>query len=147
VPRGVGIDSPGLGTRIQNVSDRMGTRPLNRKAGVVQVVDEQVEVHALLSVLTWPRRWSIAGHSMEGKAADGLPAESQPVGVAFRVGQVEDLLPEPGQSLRVVAFENELGQPAYGHSSNLCMSAHIRVSRTAADAGVDVSARMYSVVS
>jgi hypothetical protein len=100
VASGVGIDTPGLGTMIQNVGHWARARLLHRNAGVMQVVDEKIEMHVLLSVLARPHRRSIARHTVEGEAPDGLPAEGQPIGVAFGLGQVEDLLPEPGQFAR-----------------------------------------------
>src|SRR6478735_1558148 len=102
----------------------MGSRLFHRKAGVVHVVDEKIEVHLLFSMLPGPRRRSEASHSMEREAADRLPAQSQPVRISLRLGQVEDLLPEPGQSLGVVALQDELGQLAYGHLSNVRASRH-----------------------
>ena len=56
VPRGVGIDQPSLGARIQNVGHWARTRLLNHKAGVVQILDEEIKMRLLLSVLARPRR-------------------------------------------------------------------------------------------
>ena len=153
MPRGVGVDPPSLRAGIQYVGQRKSTHTLDQQACFAQVVDEKVEVRLLLSVLTRPRRRAVARHSMKREAADGVPAESQPLGVALRLGQVEDLLPEPGQPLGVVALQNELSQPAYRHGANLRgvagvvdplngRSAHRQHVRTSQGADVAMVARV-----
>lgn len=119
MPRGVGIDPPSLGAGIQNVGQWARTGLLNHSAGLVEIVDEEIEMRVLLPVLTGLGRRSIARHTVEGEATHWFPAECQPVGITFRLGEVEDLLPEPGQLLGVVALQDELGQLAHGHASNL----------------------------
>lgn len=100
--RGVSIDPPALGTRVQNIRQRASTRFCHGEAGFVEIVDKKVEVHVLFAVLTRPRRWSVVSHTVEGKTADRLLAQRQPVGIALRRRQVEDLLPEARQLLGVI---------------------------------------------
>src|SRR5689334_592695 len=97
MPRRVGVDPPSLWAGIQYVGQRKRTYTLDQQACFAQVVDEKVEVRLVLSVLARPRRRAVARYPMEREAADGVPAESEALGVALRLGQVEDLLPEPGQ--------------------------------------------------
>jgi hypothetical protein len=65
VPSGVGIDPPGPWAGIQYLGQRAGTRDLNRKASVTQVVNEKVEVHVLLSALARPRGRPITSHTVK----------------------------------------------------------------------------------
>jgi hypothetical protein len=112
MPRGVGVDPPGPGARVQNVRQRTSTQPSQPRLASWRSSTRRSK-RTCCSVLAWPCRWSVASHTVEGKAADGLPAESQPVAITLRLGQVENLLPEPGQLLDVVALQDELGERAH----------------------------------
>jgi hypothetical protein len=65
VASGVGVDPPRLRPGIHYLSQRAGTRHLDRKAGTTQVVNEKVEVRVLLCALARPRGRSIASHTVE----------------------------------------------------------------------------------
>ena len=62
---GVGMDPPRPWPGIHYLGQRAGTRQLDRKAGVTQIVNEKVEVHVLLSALPRPRGRSVASHTVE----------------------------------------------------------------------------------
>lgn len=65
VASGVGMDPPRPWPGIHYLGQRAGTRQLDRKAGVTQIVNEKVEVHVLLSALPRPRGRSVASHTVE----------------------------------------------------------------------------------
>lgn len=121
----VGEDTPRLRPRIHHPSQRRPTGTLNRGRRSLQVVDQEIEVHLLLTRRARPRRGHIALDAMEREPTDRFPLQSEPVIGALGWREVQDLLPERGHWNGIVALEHQLRQDGH-HEHTLATPPRLR---------------------